>query len=91
MSRSNWKSPYIHIPTFNKILTTSNPTIYSRSSVILPHFIGKTVQIHNGCTYVQITITENMIGYKFGEFAATRKKFFFKKRKHGTKNKRKNF
>ena len=45
---------------------------WSRRSTILPDFIGLTIAIHNGKQHVPIQITENMIGHKLGEFAATR-------------------
>jgi len=45
---------------------------WSRRSTILPDFIGLTIAVHNGKQHVPIMITENMIGHKLGEFAATR-------------------
>ena len=53
----------------------------SRQSVIIPKFIGYTVQIHNGKTFSKLKITEDMVGHKLGEFAPTRKRFNFKKKK----------
>ena len=48
--------------------------VWSRRSFILPSFVNKKFEIHNGKSFVSLLITENMIGHKFGEFAATRKK-----------------
>jgi small subunit ribosomal protein S19 len=45
---------------------------WSRRSVILPTFVGVTIAVHNGRLHVPIFITENMVGYKLGVFAATR-------------------
>ena len=45
---------------------------WSRRSVILPDFVGLTFAIHNGRQHVPILVTENMVGHKLGEFAATR-------------------
>ncbi|OJD37971.1 ribosomal protein s19 [Diplodia corticola] len=42
----------------------------ARSAVILPNFVGLKFAIHNGKTYTNIQITEDMVGYKLGEFAA---------------------
>lgn len=42
----------------------------ARSAVILPNFVGLKFMIHNGKTYNEVTITEDMVGYKLGEFAA---------------------
>jgi len=46
-----------------------------RSSMITPEFIGHTIAVHNGKKFVPVYVTENMVGHKLGEFAATR---FFK-------------
>jgi small subunit ribosomal protein S19 len=45
---------------------------WSRRSVILPSFVGKTIAVHNGKTHIPIYVTENMVGHKLGEFALTR-------------------
>jgi small subunit ribosomal protein S19 len=45
---------------------------WSRRSTILPDFVGLTIAVHNGRQHVPILITENMVGHKLGEFAATR-------------------
>jgi len=45
---------------------------WSRRSMIVPEMVGLTIAVHNGRLHVPIYITENMVGYKLGEFAATR-------------------
>jgi small subunit ribosomal protein S19 len=45
---------------------------WSRRSTIMPDFIGLTIAVHNGKQHVPLLITENMVGHKLGEFAATR-------------------
>ena len=45
---------------------------WSRRSMILPDMVGLTIAIHNGRDHVPVFITENMVGHKLGEFAATR-------------------
>ncbi len=45
---------------------------WSRRSVILPEFVGQTFAVHNGKSFVNVFITENMVGHRLGEFAATR-------------------
>jgi ribosomal protein S19 len=42
----------------------------ARSATILPNFVGLKFQVHNGKNYTDITITEDMVGHKLGEFAA---------------------
>ena len=45
---------------------------WSRRSLVVPEMIGLTIAVHNGRQHVPILITENMVGHKLGEFAATR-------------------
>lgn len=45
---------------------------WSRSSMILPEFIGLTIAVHNGKQHVPVYITDQMVGHKLGEFALTR-------------------
>jgi small subunit ribosomal protein S19 len=55
--------------------------IWSRRSVILPQFVGLTFQVHNGNRFLPVRITEEMIGFRFGEFAPTRKPTIHKETK----------
>ena len=84
MSRSVWKRPYVNKYLLDSINKTRDKkkTIFtnSRSSVILPKFIGLTFYVHNGKTYNKLNILEAMVGHKLGEFSPTRKKFSFKKK-----------
>ena len=91
MSRAKWKGPYV----YNQLLQDINennhakknktylPEIYtlSRSSTIIPNFVGNIINVYNGKTFSKLKITETMIGKKLGEFSPTRKKFSFKKKK----------
>lgn len=45
---------------------------WSRRSMITPDFVGLTISVHNGRQHVPVYITENMVGHRLGEFAATR-------------------
>jgi small subunit ribosomal protein S19 len=45
---------------------------WSRRSIILPQMVGLTIAVHNGRQHVPVFITEDMVGHKLGEFAATR-------------------
>ncbi|WP_457599881.1 30S ribosomal protein S19 [Hydrogenivirga sp.] len=45
---------------------------YSRSTTIIPEFVGHTIAVHNGKTFVPVYITQEMVGHKLGEFAPTR-------------------
>jgi len=54
----------------------------ARAATILPNFVGLKFQVHNGKVYNDITITEDMVGRKLGEFSPTRKKFTYKQTKN---------
>jgi len=45
---------------------------WSRRSTIHPDFVGHTIAVHNGRKFIPVYVTENMVGHKLGEFAATR-------------------
>ena len=84
MSRSKWKGPYIDEYSLNKTQHVKKnyiKPIVSRNTTILPKFIEKTFDVYNGKKFNEIPVTEEMIGHKFGEFSATRKRFSFKKTK----------
>nr|YP_010733799.1 ribosomal protein S19 [Gayralia brasiliensis]YP_010733828.1 ribosomal protein S19 [Monostroma nitidum]WEG93070.1 ribosomal protein S19 [Gayralia brasiliensis]WEG93099.1 ribosomal protein S19 [Monostroma nitidum] len=89
MTRSSYKLPYVARSLNSNYGISQNnfkllqPTlIYQRSSTILPKMIGKTVKIHSGQKFVNYLITSYVIGYKFGEFAPTKKRARFKKKKN---------
>ena len=69
MTRSLFKGPFVDWT----LLSSKKKFIWSRQSSILPQFVNKTFMVHNGKSFVEITIQESMIGHKFGEFALTRK------------------
>lgn len=85
MSRSKWKGPYINYieekNEFNFSETKNNYIKVSRNMTVAPEFVERTLKIHNGKAWVDVNVTEKMVGYKFGEFSPTRKRFFFKKTK----------
>lgn len=62
-----------HKRLYEKILLKENVRTHLRDMIVLPKMVGKTVRIHNGKEFVPITIIEEMIGRRFGEFALTRK------------------
>ena len=78
MSRSLKKGPFIAVSLLKKveqsIASGSKKPIktWSRASMIAPTMIGLTIAVHNGRDFVPVFITEDMVGYKLGEFAPTR-------------------
>ncbi|HSW69544.1 MAG TPA: 30S ribosomal protein S19 [Gammaproteobacteria bacterium] len=78
MPRSVKKGPFVDLHLMKKVdaaIASSNKKpikTWSRRSMILPEMVGITIAVHNGRLHVPVFITENMVGYKLGEFAATR-------------------
>ncbi len=86
MKRSKWKGPYISFKKFHK-LSKKKLIVISRNSFIIPKFIGYIFKVYKGNSFVDVLVTKEMLGHKFGEFVETRKLFTFKKkRKKNTKN-----
>ena len=78
MSRSSKKGPDVDPKLLKKIskLKAGDATIiktWSRDSEIAPEMVGFTFGIHNGKNFVDVTIREEMVGHRLGEFAPTRK------------------
>lgn len=78
MPRSVKKGPFVDLHLMKKVqeaIASKNKRpikTWSRRSMILPEMVGITIAVHNGRLHVPIFITENMVGHKLGEFAATR-------------------
>lgn len=78
MARSVKKGPFVDHHLIKKVdaVVTSNDKrpvkTWSRRSMILPEMVGLTIAVHNGRDHMPIYISENMVGHKLGEFAATR-------------------
>ena len=78
MSRSLKKGPYVEESLLRKVqkMTAAGKKqpikTWSRRSMVLPDFVGLTFAIHDGRKHIPIFITENMVGHRLGEFAATR-------------------
>ena len=79
MTRGIWKGPFVHPSLLKKIDRLKNETrkspikTWSRNSTIIPEFVGHSFLIHNGKNFIPITISEEMVGHKLGEFSPTRK------------------
>lgn len=73
MSRSIYKGFFLKKDLF-KIKKNQRIEIISKNLTILPEYINKFAHIYNGQTFIYLKISQNMIGYKFGEFIYTKKK-----------------
>lgn len=78
MPRSIKKGPFVDLHLEKKVATAIEKNdrkpikTWSRRSMVVPEMIGLTIAVHNGRQHVPILISENMVGYKLGEFAPTR-------------------
>ncbi len=78
MGRSTKKGPFVDSYLIKKVEECEKQggrkviKTWSRRSTILPEFVGFTFAIHNGRKFLPIYVTENMVGHRLGEFAATR-------------------
>ncbi len=78
MPRSLKKGPYIH-PALVKHMARVSPgsraviKTWARASTITPDMIGYTFGVHNGRAFIEVRISEDMVGHRLGEFSPTRK------------------
>ncbi len=78
MPRSLKKGPFVDEHLVKKVSLAREKQdrklikTWSRRSVILPEFVGQNIAVHNGNKFIPVFITEEMVGYKLGEFAPTR-------------------
>ena len=76
MSRSLKKGPFVDLHLLSSVEKNKGASkvikTWSRRSTISPDFVGHTIAVHNGKTFVPVFISENMVGHKLGEFAPTR-------------------
>ena len=81
MARSVWKGPFVEESLIKKAEKQKNDTnrkpikTWSRKSTIIPDFVGLSFLIYNGKKFIPLTVSEDMVGHKFGEFAPTRQFF----------------
>jgi len=76
--RSLKKGPFIDLHLLKKVETALEKgdkkpiKTWSRRSTVFPEMVGLTIAVHNGRQHVPVYVTEDMVGHKLGEFAATR-------------------
>lgn len=74
MSRSIWKKLFVDSFLLKSFKSLSNmKKIWSRRSAITTRALGKTILIHNGKDFKKVVIKREHLGFKFGEFALTKK------------------
>ena len=81
MARAVWKGPFVEESLIKKVEKQKSETnrkpikTWSRKSTIIPDFVGVSFLIYNGKKFIPITVSEDMVGHKFGEFVPTRQFF----------------
>jgi len=78
MSRSSKKGPFVDPKLLEKIakLGPGDKTpikTWSRASEIAPEMVGHVFAVHNGKIFIEVRVTEEMVGHRLGEFSLTRK------------------
>ncbi len=78
MARSSKKGPFVDPRIMKKVVNMSASDkkpikTWSRSCVIAPEFVGHTFLVHNGKEHIPVSVNENMVGHRLGEFSPTRK------------------
>lgn len=75
MSRSSRKGPYIDEKLLKKVLANKTGEVintYARRCQISPEFVNKSFAVYNGKKFINVYITEEMVGHRLGEFSPTR-------------------
>ena len=78
MARSVWKGPFVDLHLLKKAEDAQDAggraaiRTWSRRSTILPQFVGLTFSVYNGQKFIPVSVNEDMVGHKLGEFAPTR-------------------
>ncbi|AKM81169.1 MAG: Ribosomal protein S19 [Candidatus Pacebacteria bacterium GW2011_GWF2_38_9] len=78
MSRSSKKGPYIDPKLLKKVLAQKASgekkpiKTWSRACVIAPEFVGHTFMVHQGKNFIEVFVSELMVGHSLGEFSPTR-------------------
>ena len=76
MARSLKKGPFVDHHLVKKVEAAAGSKkpikTWARSCTIVPEFVGHTFQVHNGRSFTDVFVTEDMVGHKLGEFSLTR-------------------
>jgi small subunit ribosomal protein S19 len=78
MTRSVWKGPFVDgylLKKADALQASGRKDViktWSRRSTVVPQFIGLTFGVYNGQKHIPVSISEDMVGHKLGEFSPTR-------------------
>ena len=82
MARSLWKGPFVPLSLMSSgnVSSSGASKVFARHALIIPDFVGKTFVVYNGKKWIRFTISEDMVGHKFGEFSWSRQQGAHKKK-----------
>lgn len=78
MTRSTKKGPYVDENLMKKVVRQKENNdlmpikTWARSSQIAPEFVGHKFAVHNGRKFIEVSVSESMVGHRLGEFSPTR-------------------
>jgi small subunit ribosomal protein S19 len=78
MGRSSKKGPFVDARLLKKVILQKNSgdkspiKTWSRACQIPPEFVGHTLAVHNGRVFINVFVSEGMVGHRLGEFSPTR-------------------
>ena len=78
MPRSLKKGPFVDEKLYRKVMVMNESgrrqpvKTWARRCTIVPEFVGHTFKVHNGRAFLDVLVTEDMVGHKLGEFSITR-------------------
>lgn len=79
MARSLKKGPFVEERLYVRVMAMTESgrrqpiRTWARRCTVVPEFVGHTFQVHNGRVFIDVFITEDMVGHKLGEFSPTRR------------------
>ncbi len=94
MGRSLKKGPFVEEKVYLKVMAMTESgerkpiKTWSRRCTIVPEFVGHTFSVHNGRAFLEVFVTEDMVGHKLGEFSPTRMFRGHTNKKEGIKSNR---
>jgi len=78
MSRSSKKGPFVDLKLHKKVMNQKKQgnkepiKTWRRSCVVHPDFVGHTFLVHQGKKFIEVFVSESMVGHRLGEFSPTR-------------------
>ena len=78
MSRSLKKGPFVDERIYTRVERLNEKKerepikTWARDCTIVPEFVGHTFKVHNGRAFLDVFVTEDMVGHRLGEFSLTR-------------------